>query len=193
MNTSPTVSVVIPTYNREHLVMRAIRSVVSQTFKDWELLVVDDGSKDNTEDAVQSFGDPRIRFIKHEINKGECATRNTGIVAATGGYLAFLDSDDEWLPEKLEKQVELLDSLADDWGRASDTNDTPSTGSRSRTVDLRCSTLRFTHLERRPELQRACVCLREARLKDSTRFAAGSVPGASRCAESLRILEYNAR
>ncbi|MCL6557363.1 MAG: glycosyltransferase [Firmicutes bacterium] len=107
----PTVSVIIPTYNRAHLIGRAIRSVLEQTYQDFEIIVVDDGSSDNTEEVVKSFNDPRIRYIRHEQNRGGSAARNTGIRAARGEYIAFLDSDDEWLPEKLERQVQTLINL----------------------------------------------------------------------------------
>ena len=81
---TPTVSVIIPTYNRAHLVGRAIRSVLNQTFQDFEIIVVDDGSTDNTEEVVKGFNDPRIRYIRHEENRGGSAARNTGIRAS--GY-----------------------------------------------------------------------------------------------------------
>jgi len=103
----PTVSVIIPTYNRAHLVGRAIRSVLNQTYQDFEIIVVDDGSTDNTEEVVKSFNDPRIRYIRHEENRGGSAARNTGIRAARGEYIAFLDDDDYWLPTKLDKQVQV--------------------------------------------------------------------------------------
>jgi len=108
---TPTVSVIIPTYNRAHLVGRAIRSVLNQTFQDFEIIVVDDGSTDNTEEVVKGFNDPRIRYIRHEYNRGGSAARNTGIRAARGEYIAFLDSDDEWLPQKLERQVKAFKDL----------------------------------------------------------------------------------
>lgn len=106
----PTVSVIIPTYNRAHLLPRAIKSVLNQTFQDFEVIVVDDGSMDNTEEVVKKFQkqDKRVRYIKHEGNKGGSAARNSGIKNAKGKYIAFLDSDDEWLPTKLEKQIELF-------------------------------------------------------------------------------------
>lgn len=102
------ISVIIPTYNREYLVSQAIQSVLTQTYRDFELIVVDDASDDNTEAVVNNFNDSRIRYIKHEKNAGVSAARNTGIIAARGEYIAFLDSDDKWLPEKLEKQLRLF-------------------------------------------------------------------------------------
>jgi glycosyltransferase involved in cell wall biosynthesis len=102
---SPSVSVVIPTYNRENLVGRAIKSVFSQTYGDFELIVVDDASKDNTREVIKSFDDKRIMYICHKENRGAPATRNTGIRIARGVYIGLLDDDDEWLPTKLEEQI----------------------------------------------------------------------------------------
>jgi glycosyltransferase involved in cell wall biosynthesis len=79
----PTVSIILPTYNRSHLVGRAIQSVLEQTFQYWELIVVDDASSDNTEGVVCGFPDPRIRYIRHQWNKGQSAARNTGIRSAS--------------------------------------------------------------------------------------------------------------
>jgi glycosyltransferase involved in cell wall biosynthesis len=104
----PIVSVIIPTYNRAHLVGRAIRSVLDQTYQDFELIVVDDASTDNTNEVIKGFNDPRIRYIRHEQNRGGGAARNTGIKAAQGDYIAFQDSDDEWLPRKLEIQIQVF-------------------------------------------------------------------------------------
>jgi glycosyltransferase involved in cell wall biosynthesis len=104
----PAVTVIIPTFNRAAIVGRAIRSVLAQTFEDWELIVVDDGSTDGTEQAVKSFSDDRIKYVRHERNRGGAAARNTGIRCARGEYVAFLDSDDEWPPEKLEKELEVF-------------------------------------------------------------------------------------
>jgi len=105
MSMNPVISVVMPTYNRAHLISRAIHSVLNQTYENLELIIVDDGSTDNTEQVVQSFNDTRLKYIKQPKNSGAAAARNTGIEAALGAYIAFLDSDDEWLPHKLEKQV----------------------------------------------------------------------------------------
>ncbi len=103
----PTVSVIIPTYNRAHLIREALESVFSQTYRDYEVIVVDDGSTDNTREILASYRD-RIHIVWQE-NQGISAARNRGILLARGKYLAFLDSDDRWLPEKLERQVSYLD------------------------------------------------------------------------------------
>jgi glycosyltransferase involved in cell wall biosynthesis len=106
----PKVSVIIPTCNRAELLPVAITSVLNQTFQDFELIVVDDASKDSTRNVVKGFHDQRIKYLYHKINKGGSAARNTGITNSNAGYLAFLDDDDEWLPQKLELQVGLMDN-----------------------------------------------------------------------------------
>jgi glycosyltransferase involved in cell wall biosynthesis len=109
------VSVVIPTYNRAELVERAVNSVLSQTYPDLEVIIVDDASTDDTRDRIkiiQQF-DRRIQYFRHDNNRGAQAARNTGIQAAKGGYMAFLDSDNEWLPRKLERQMALFYRKAD--------------------------------------------------------------------------------
>lgn len=105
-------SVIIPTYNRERIIKRAIDSVLSQTLKDFEVIVVDDGSVDNTEEVVNNIGDPRIVFIKQK-NGGAPSARNNGIAHAKGKYVSFLDSDDIWYPEMLESQKAKYDSDPD--------------------------------------------------------------------------------
>lgn len=114
---NPTVSVIIPTYNRAHLVGRAIQSVLNQTYQDVEIIVVDDGSTDNTEEVVNSFNDNRIRYIRRKENSGtSAAPRNTGIKITRGKYIAFQDSDDEWLPQKLEKQMRVFENASPEVG-----------------------------------------------------------------------------
>jgi GalNAc5-diNAcBac-PP-undecaprenol beta-1,3-glucosyltransferase len=106
----PLISVVIPTYRRPSLLLRAIRSVQNQTYKNLEIIVVDDASPDNTEEIVRRISDKRIRYMRHEQNRGLAAAgRNTGIRAAHGKYIAFLDDDDEWLETMIEKQLEVIE------------------------------------------------------------------------------------
>lgn len=111
----PRVSVIIPTYNRGDLIARSIDSVLDQTYEDYELLVVDDGSTDHTQSVVEQYSDDRITYIAHSTNQGASAARNTGIEHAEGEYLAFLDSDDVWAPRKLDKQVTELDERPPEW------------------------------------------------------------------------------
>lgn len=102
------VSVVIPTHNRAPLLARAIRSALDQTHCVFEILVVDDASTDNTRETVENMKDARIRYIRHARSRGGGAARNTGIHNAGGEYVAFLDDDDEWEPQKLEEQLKIL-------------------------------------------------------------------------------------
>ena len=103
---SPRVSVILPTHDRARVLARSIRSVLAQTYPDLELIVVDDGSKDETRMVVASIDDPRIIYCRQDRNLGPAAARNVGISRARGDFLAFQDSDDEWLPVKLERHVE---------------------------------------------------------------------------------------
>ncbi|MEM4724269.1 MAG: glycosyltransferase family A protein, partial [Candidatus Hadarchaeum sp.] len=101
------VSVIIPCYNHGHYLPCAVNSVMAQTFADWEAIIVDDGSTDNTREVAAQFTDSRVRYI-YQDNRGLAAARNTGIRAAQGEYLAFLDADDEWEPTFLEACVAAL-------------------------------------------------------------------------------------
>ncbi|MHA3771984.1 glycosyltransferase family 2 protein [Verrucomicrobiota bacterium sgz303538] len=103
------VSIIIPVYNRAATLPRCINSVLGQTVSDWELIAVDDHSRDDSTKVIESFGDPRIKVLRHEQNGGAGVARNTGMKAAQGTYIAFLDSDDEWLPAKLERQIAALE------------------------------------------------------------------------------------
>ena len=99
------VSVIIPTYNRGNLIINSIKSVLNQTFRNLEVIVVDDGSTDNTEDEVNKITDKRIKYIKLSSNRGGSNARNVGIKNATGQFISFQDSDDIFYPNKIEKQI----------------------------------------------------------------------------------------
>lgn len=102
------VSVVIPTYNYGRFIQQSIEGVLAQSHPIFEIIVVDDGSKDNTEEVVKRFGE-KVRYIK-QANAGVCAARNNGVKAAGGDFIAFLDADDIWFPEKIEKQMAKFES-----------------------------------------------------------------------------------
>ena len=104
------VDVIIPTLNRLQLLKRAISSVAAQTYPHWKIIVVDDGSTEPVAEYIEKLGSPRVRCIRHDRNLGACAARNTGMDAATGDWIAFLDSDDTWEPRKLEAQVSVVKS-----------------------------------------------------------------------------------
>lgn len=111
----PLVSVILPTFNRQRTIARAIRSILAQSYGNFELLVVDDGSTDDTRGTVMEIGDPRIRYIPMPRNQGASSARNEGLRQAKGEFIAFQDSDDEWLSDKLETQI----AAAIDAGRKS--------------------------------------------------------------------------
>ena len=103
-----TVSVIMPAYNSSAYIEDSIDSVLAQTYPDWELIIVDDASTDNTQQLVTAYQDERIRYYRNDTNRGVAISRNRGIELARGRYLAFLDSDDLWLPEKLTHQVAFM-------------------------------------------------------------------------------------
>ncbi|MGM9497015.1 glycosyltransferase family 2 protein [Desertifilum tharense IPPAS B-1220] len=106
--TNPTVSAIIPVYGVEKYIAAAVQSVLNQTYSDFELIIVDDGSRDRSLEICQQFNDPRIKIVS-QANRGLAGARNTGIRHAQGEYLAFLDGDDLWLADKLEKQIAHLE------------------------------------------------------------------------------------
>lgn len=108
MKDNPLISVVIPAFNRQNTISYCLESVLGQTYKDIEVIVVDDCSTDGTVSIVRSHPDPRVRCIVLEKHSGAQAARNRGILEAKSEWIAFQDSDDEWLPDKLEKQVSVL-------------------------------------------------------------------------------------
>lgn len=114
MNDNPVISVILPTHNRARILARSMRSVLAQSFRALELIVVDDASTDHTAEVVDQFDDPRVIYKRLSENSGAAVARNTGARLARGAYLAFQDSDDEWLLDKLTLQVDgLRESNAD--------------------------------------------------------------------------------
>lgn len=104
------VSIIMPSYNTAKFISETIDSVLTQIYTNWELIIVDDCSTDNTDEVVKSFlSDDRIKYIKNEKNSGAAFSRNRALCEAKGKWIAFLDSDDVWLPEKLEKQIAFME------------------------------------------------------------------------------------
>ncbi len=116
MSPSPSIDVIIPTYNRARILNRALSSLVGQTFQDFQTIVVDDGSDDDTADIVKSYPQPQFIYHRLATNCGPAKARNVGIALATAPYIAFLDSDDEYLPGKLESQFDRIRDAAADVG-----------------------------------------------------------------------------
>jgi len=108
----PAITVIIPTHNRAEFLKRAIKSVLAQTWQDFELIIVDDASTDDTANVVRDYQDERILYHRHDSNLGAPASRNTGIAKARGDYIALLDDDDELFPRKLEKQMQKYAEVA---------------------------------------------------------------------------------
>lgn len=102
------VSIVMPSYNTAKYISDSIKSIQAQTYENWELIIVDDCSTDNSVDVIRSFNEPRIKLLQNEINSGAAVSRNNALKIAKGRWIAFLDSDDIWVPEKLEKQIKFM-------------------------------------------------------------------------------------
>lgn len=113
---SPLVSVILPTFNRSELLYLACQSVLSQSYRNLELIVVDDASTEDLQPVIDRLEDDRVRMLRHERNRGAAAARNTGIADAKGAFIAFQDSDDLWLPGKLERQVKMFETLPESVG-----------------------------------------------------------------------------
>lgn len=104
------VSIILPTYNRRHIIKKAINSVLTQTYTDFELIIVDDCSTDATDLMIEEYKERRIKYVRNDHNLGPSASRNRGADIADGDYIAFIDSDTEWIADKLEKQMNLITS-----------------------------------------------------------------------------------
>ena len=103
------VSIIMPSYNTGKFIQETINSVKNQTYNNWELIIVDDGSTDNTDEVVRAIKDDRIKYIKNKVNKGAAISRNIALREAKGKWIAFLDSDDLWKEDKLEKQIKFME------------------------------------------------------------------------------------
>ena len=103
------VSIIMPSYNTGKFIQETINSVKNQTYNNWELIIVDDGSTDNTDEVVRAIKDDRIKYIKNKVNKGAAISRNIALREAKGRWIAFLDSDDLWKEDKLEKQIKFME------------------------------------------------------------------------------------
>lgn len=160
----PLVSVVIPTFNRADLIGETISSALAQSYRSFELIVVDDGSTDRTEDVVRQFEDARLRYIRQE-NRGVSAARNHGIRQARGGLIAFLDSDDLWAIEKLERQVPLFENDRVGWVYCDferfGGSDSEESGTQFDLIPpVRGSALRYLFVHRFP-MQTSCLVARK--------------------------------
>lgn len=102
------VSIIMPSWNTGEFITESIQSVLNQTYTNWELIIIDDCSSDDTDQIVESINDERIKYLKNEKNCGAALTRNRGLREARGEWIAFLDSDDLWMPEKLEHQIDFM-------------------------------------------------------------------------------------
>jgi len=114
----PLVSVILPTYNRAHIVSKSLQSVLAQTYRNFEVIVIDDSSTDNTKEIITNIAckDSRVKYFRNNENKGPSGVRNVGIKLSIGEFIAFQDDDVEWYPHKLEKQVNLLKMLPENFG-----------------------------------------------------------------------------
>ncbi|MBU0468562.1 MAG: glycosyltransferase [Candidatus Omnitrophica bacterium] len=113
---NPLISVIMPTYNRSNMAENAAKSVLEQSYKNIELIIIDDGSSDKTKDVINGLSDARIKYIRHDTRKGGSAARNTGIKASRGEYLSFIDDDNLWMPDNLELQYKAFSNSSPDIG-----------------------------------------------------------------------------
>ena len=113
MNRKPKISVIIPTFNRPELLKRSIKSVLNQSFQNFEIIVVDDGLEKRADKIIEKINDDRIVYIKHRKNKGVSVSRNNGVEISKGEFITFLDDDDEYYPEKLKRQYNIMEKHLD--------------------------------------------------------------------------------
>ena len=174
---SPRVSIIMPAFNREKFIAESIESALAQSYEDFELIVIDDGSKDQTVEVAKKYlSDPRVHLIQNEKNMGIATTRNRAIRVARGEYIAMLDSDDIWIDkDKLRKQVDFLDSHSDHAMVGSAITHIDVSGKKLKTVTFPTADaeIRNSILRRNPFAQSTLLCRTEAFLQTgsySTRF-----------------------
>jgi glycosyltransferase involved in cell wall biosynthesis len=181
------VSVVLPTWNRVACLPQAIRSVLDQTHRNIELIVVDDGSTDGTGDLIAALGEPRLRYLRLERNRGQAAARNAGIGACSAELVAFQDSDDIWLPDKLTRQLEVL---RQDPGLAGVYCDLRRLQANGQVFVISAPELvRRRYFDRRPRLyQTYGLGIQTCLLRKSALVAAGGFREDMKCYEDLELL-----
>ncbi|MFO1058505.1 MAG: glycosyltransferase family 2 protein [Dongiaceae bacterium] len=186
------VSVVLPTWNRAATLPRAIRSVLDQTHGALELIVVDDGSTDATREVVAALAEPRLRYLPFERNRGQAAARNAGIAASTADLVAFQDSDDIWMPEKLARQLEALRARPDLAGVYGDLRRHQADGQVFVIIAPDLAPGRY--FDRRPSLyQTFGLGIQSCLLRRTALAAAGGFREDMRCYEDLELLLRLAR
>ena len=153
----PQVTVIVPAFNSAETIARSVNSVLRQSFHDFELIVVDDGSTDQTTRRLEKISDSRLKIVRHDRNRGAAAARNTGISKAGGRWIAFLDADDEWRQEKLERQIARLEGQPE--------------------IVKACATGYCLHKEKRKSLVR--LDLTAARFKEDVLFGCTISPGST--------------
>jgi len=183
LSNRPTVSVVIPTYNRDFCIVQTLETVFNQTYTDYEVIVVDDGSTDNTSQLINGRYKEKVKYI-YQSNAGVSIARNTGIQAAQGDWIAFLDSDDEWLPEKLRYQME---DLGANTGAVAHMVDVLISGSEKTMFELRGLRVEF---ERQPFRERPlCEVLKSTFFPSSWVVSRNAIQAAGYFNTSMRIFE----
>jgi glycosyltransferase involved in cell wall biosynthesis len=184
---SPRVSVVLPTYNRADTLLRSVHSVLEQTYRDIELIIVDDGSTDHTAAIVHELKDTRLRYVRLASNRGQSVARNTGISESQGILIAFQDSDDTWQRDKLAQQVSVLDADPDIAGVYCDLLRIPRTGKPF--VIEAPNLVRGAIFDRRPSLyQSYAIGIQSCVLRKEVLERRGCFREGMRCFEDLELL-----
>lgn len=167
------VSVILPTYNRANVLRRSIDSVLKQSFADFELIIVDDCSTDMTKELIDSYHDPRIRYIENEENLGAGAARNAGVAVSEGELIAFQDSDDEWLPNKLSQQIAVFASSDKNIGMVYSPYDLYVNGQKYSTYGGKIKDNHFSHFLYDPDVGTPTMLIKREAWDEVGGFASG--------------------